>query len=73
MYRAIGDKFIAMAKNSSHGALEGGIARDLGESESQFWRLKRVLGFSSGGGLGLWVFRWKKWKNNKKENRKNKK
>ena len=65
MYRAIGDKFIAMAKNSSHGALEGGIARDLGESESQFWRLKRVLGFR--------VFRWKKWKNNKKENRKNKK
>ena len=56
MYRAIGDKFFAMAKNHSHGVLEGGIARDLGESGSQFWRWKRVLGFSSGESLRFRVF-----------------
>ena len=60
MYRAIGDKFFAMAKNRSHGVLEGAIARDLGESGSQFWRLKGVLGFSSGGGSGFRVFRLEK-------------
>lgn len=60
MYRAIGDKFFAMAKNRSHGVLEGGIASALGESGSQFWRLKCVVGFWRLGGLGFRVVRLEK-------------
>lgn len=60
MNRAMGDKFFAMAKYCSHGVLEGAFASALGESGSQFRKLKGVSGYWRVSALGFMVLRLEK-------------